>query len=111
MDPPALPPNADSTDRPTKFPSAFACHGKEAKLNWLKNDGTAAAAAASSPPPLSLSLSLSLPKTHFQSDLIKTAGGRANIHNMYMRVKAKGGRLAKVYLLGGGHKKHRENRY
>ena len=94
---PALPPNADPTDRPTdrrtdrgreQVPVGFCLSRKEAKLNWLKNDGTAAA-GASSP----------LLKTHFQSDLIKTAGGRArsgraNIHNLYMRVK--GGRHATV---------------
>ena len=90
---PALPPNADPTDRRTdrereQVPVGFCLSRKEAKLNWLKNDGTAAA-GASSP----------LLKTHFQSDLIKTAGGRArcgraNIHNLYMRVK--GGRHATV---------------
>ena len=79
------------TDRRTdrereQVPVGFCLSRKEAKLNWLKNDGTAAA-GASSP----------LLKTHFQSDLIKTAGGRArcgraNIHNLYMRVK--GGRHA-----------------
>ena len=65
----ALPPNADTTDRRTdrgreQVPVGFCLSRKEAKLNWLKNDGTAAA-GASSP----------LLKTHFQSDLIKTAGG------------------------------------
>ena len=59
------------TDRRTdrereQVPVGFCLSRKEAKLNWLKNDGTAAA-GASSP----------LLKTHFQSDLIKTAGGRA----------------------------------
>ena len=56
---------APSSERTAMFPSAFACHGKEAKLNWLKNDGTAASS------PLSPKLISNLTSSR------RRAGGRA----------------------------------
>ena len=105
---PALPPNADPTDRrtgrPTEFPSAFACHGKEAKLNWLKNDGTAASS------PLSPKLISNLTSSR------RRAGGRAGAAAVPTSTTCTYGKKQKeaaspkcTYL--GSHKKHRENRY